>query len=52
MLLVKYLPQPPGLVENGDAYVPEARVHREASCGAPRRELAALSQWPESVFQL
>jgi hypothetical protein len=53
MLLVENMPQLVWLVESGEADAREARLQLEASRRAECRYLAAaLSRWPESVFQL
>ncbi len=53
MWLAENLPQPVRLVESGQANEQEARLRlgawRDAWC---RRITAALSRWPELVFQL
>jgi len=47
------LPQPVRLLESGQANEQEARLHLEAWRGAQCcRIFAALSRWPELVFQL
>jgi hypothetical protein len=53
MFWVENLPQPVRLVESGQANEHEARLQLEAWRGAQcRRIVAALSRWPELVFQL
>ena len=53
MLLVENLPQPVGLVASGDASARESRLQRDASRRVQcRRMAAAMSRWPEPVFQL
>ena len=53
MWLAENLPQPVRLVESGQANEQEARLQLEAGRGAQcSRIVAALSRWPELVFQL